>query len=134
MKTKTADVPLKSTLGMIGWNPTTFVDQTMEYFHLDVENGASPKVLSSNLHNVAGKRQDAIVNDALGYGRLLRYLARNFISKVITHLEGNNFLFKPYVKGSMSPSVLCGGAVNSDCLNITFGLSSKYGYTMWLLN
>ena len=83
MKTKTVDVPLKSTLGMIGWNPTSFVDQAMEYFHLDVKNGVSPKVLSSNLYKVAGKRQDAVVSDARGYGHLLRYLAENFISKVI---------------------------------------------------
>ena len=92
IKTKTADVPLQSTLGMIGWNPTSLVDQAMEYFHLDVDHGVSPKVLSSRHHSVAGKGQDVDVNDARGYGHLLRYLARNFISKV-THLEANRFSF-----------------------------------------
>ena len=92
MKTKTADVPLQSTLGMIGWNPASSVDQAMEYFHLDIDNGVSPKVLSSRNHHVAGKGQDVEVNDARGYGHLLRYLAQNFINKV-THFRVELFFF-----------------------------------------
>ena len=83
MKSKKSDVPMRSTLGMVGWNPRSPVDQAIEYYLLDFENGVRPETTSSHLYTVTGGGSDVIMTDERKYSFILRHLAQPFIKKVI---------------------------------------------------
>ena len=83
LKSKKADVPIRSTLGMVGWNPRSPVDQAIEYYLLDFENGVRPETISSHLYTITGDGSDVIMTDERKYSFILRHLAQPFIEKVI---------------------------------------------------
>ena len=82
MKSKTSDVPLRSTLGMVGWNPRSSIDRAIEYVTLDFENGVAPEMVSSQIYAITGGGNDVIVTDERKYSFILRHLAKSFIKKV----------------------------------------------------
>ena len=82
MESKKSDVPLRSTLGMVGWNPRSSIDRAIEYVTLDFENGVPPEMVSSQIYAVTGGGNDVIVTDERKYSFILQYLAQPFIRKV----------------------------------------------------
>ena len=79
---KESDIPLRSTLGMVGWNPRSPLDRAIEYVTLDFENGVTPERVSSKIYAVTGGGNDVIVTDERKYSFILHHLAQPFIKKV----------------------------------------------------
>jgi len=82
-KCRKTDAPLRSVLGMIGWNHASTVDRAIEFHQYDLQNGVAADVLSSNHHLATSDSVDATITDLKGLEYILKYLIEPFREKVI---------------------------------------------------
>ena len=81
-KCRKTDAPLRSVLGMIGWNHASPVDRAIEFHQYDLQNGVAADVLSSNHHLATSDSVDATITDLKGLEYILKYLTEPFREKV----------------------------------------------------
>ena len=81
-KMKESDIPLKTALQIVGWNPKTNLEKIIDFYVNDFENEMPPWVLSPQQVGFTGDGSDEVVTDSRGYGYLLQQLAKNFTSKI----------------------------------------------------
>ena len=81
-KCRKTDAPLRSVLGMIGWNHASTVDRAIEFHQYDLQNGVAADVLSSNHHLATSDSVDATITDLKGLEYILKYLIEPFREKV----------------------------------------------------
>ena len=87
-KCRKSDAPLRSVLGMVGWNRASPVDRALEFHQYDLQNGVAPDVLSSNHHLATSDSTDATITDLKGLEYILKYLIEPFREKVSAPLMG----------------------------------------------
>ena len=81
-KYKEFDIPVKTAFQLVGWDPTTPLEKTMDYYVNDFENEAPPWALSAQQVGFTGEGKDEVVTDQRGYAYILRQVAKNFTAKI----------------------------------------------------
>ena len=76
------DIPLKTAFQIVGWNPKSPMEKSMDFYLNDFENEATPKELSAFSVGFTGEGADEVVTDQRGYAYVLRQQAQSFLSKV----------------------------------------------------
>ena len=81
-KSKEHDIPLRTGLQIVGWNPKSPLENALDYYMSDFENEAPPKELSASSVGFTGEGNDEIVTDQRGYAYVLREQAKSFQNKI----------------------------------------------------
>ena len=81
-KCRSTDIPLRSVLGMVGWNGFSPINRAVEFHQYDLQNGVPAELLSSSRHSVASDNIDATITDLKGLEYVLEYISKPFEDKV----------------------------------------------------
>ena len=95
------DIPLRSALGMVGWNPVSPVERAVEFHQYDLQNGVAAEVLSGGHHSVSSDMSDAAIADLRGLEYILKYQSEPFQDKVgalLIFFEHCNRYFQCYLQ------------------------------------
>ena len=104
-KSGLSNIPMRSALGMVGWNPFSSVMETLEYYHFDFENGVSPKSLNAEVFSVTGEGKDVVITDKRGYAHVLEHLSKPFKNKVSSSVNCERRIIVNSVAAELSISL-----------------------------
>ena len=81
-KNKEHDIPLRTAFQIVGWNPKSPLEKTLDFYMSDFENEAPPKELSAWSVGFTGEGKDELVTDQRGFAYVLREQAKSFQNKI----------------------------------------------------